>query len=385
MELSTNPAYDALIPRPTSHDENSLEESIKKHGQLFPIVVTRDPMTNKTYIIDGHTRYRILKKLQLEPKFEYRVFPSLLHEIEFIININLSRRHLTDYQKVELSQPLLQVESKLAAERQKKGTLATKVTKGKSAAKIAKKIGMNPRKYEKILYVIKNGDETLKASVAAGKTKPSYAYNRLKKIEKSVKPSSFPPDKGQVILIDPPWKYDNQTANGPNYYTLSTPEIVSFQDKDGRKITDVFATDAVVYLWATGPKLEEAFELLNAWGLKYTTTMTWVKIRNEKIKFLNGYRVKGAAEYLLVATKGNPEIPLQENIPPGVVFAESERDSHSSKPDIFYEITEKAHPNQNKIELFARQRRKGWNAFGNPDELDSDIPQNQSKQEIIHV
>lgn len=384
MDLSTNFAYDALVPRPSQQDEDAIEESIKKHGQLFPIIVTRYPQTNKTYILDGHTRYRILKKLGIEPKIEYRVFKSPLHEMEFIINSNLLRRHLNDYQKVKLSLPLLEIEAKLAAERQKKGTLATKVAKGKSSDKVAKNIGINPRKYEKILYVIQNGDEKLKASVSSGKTKPSYAYKRLKKIEKSVKPSSFPPGKSQVVLMDPPWEYDNQTANGPNYNTLSVSEIAAFVDKDGRKITDVLADDAVMYLCTTGPKLEEAFELLKLLNLKYTTTIVWIKIRNDKIKFLNGYRVKGAAEYLLVATKGKPETPLQENIPPGVIFAESENKLHSSKPEVFYEIIEKAHPNQKKIELFARQRRDGWDSFGNPDELDSEKAKQKPKQKTLH-
>lgn len=261
MQLSTNPAYAALVPRPSAEEETALEESIKIHGQLFPIIASRDLKTNHTYIIDGHTRYRILKKLNIEPKIEYRIFSNTYEEMAFIINTNLSRRNLSVYDKVVMSLPLLDIEEKLAKSRKIAGTLAPNDAKGKSTAKIAKRIGVSTKTYERILFIIKNGDQKLQESVAKGKTKPACAYNRIKKQQISLEPSSFPSGKYSVIYIDPPWKYDNQTANTPNYHTLSTEKIIDFTDKDGRKITDLFADACVVYMWTTGPKLQDVFAL----------------------------------------------------------------------------------------------------------------------------
>lgn len=38
---------------------------------------------------------------------------------------------------------------------------------------------------------------------------------------------------------------------------------------------------------------------------------------------------------------------------------------HSRKPDEQYQKIERLYPNAKKLELFARRRREGWDAFGN--------------------
>lgn len=367
MEFVINPVYNALLPQPTPEEENAIEESIKKEGQLLPIIVTRDPKTNKTLILDGHTRYKILKKLGIEPTVEYRTFANSYEEMAFILQTNIPRRHLNDYQKVLSSLPLLDIEAKRAVARKKKGTSVPKDDKGRSAAKVARQIGVKTRTYERLLFIIKNGGDKLNKSVASGVTKPSYAEKQIRKRNKVIEPSSFPPGKYQVAVIDPAWDYSNKVANGPDYPTLVTEKIIDYTDKDGRHITDLFDEDCTLYLWTTGPKMEDAISVRKAWGFKPSTIITWVKVKNGKIKFINGYRIKPAAEFLIIANHGNPETPLPENMPPGVVCAEPT--GHSEKPEIFYEIIEKAHPNQNKVELFARKIRKGWDYFGNPLEL----------------
>ena len=91
MELIVNPAYAALLPQPSPEEENAIEVSIKHEGQLLPIIVTRDIRTNKTFILDGHTRYKILKKLGIEPTVEYRIFANSYEEMAFILQTNIPR------------------------------------------------------------------------------------------------------------------------------------------------------------------------------------------------------------------------------------------------------------------------------------------------------
>lgn len=380
MDFTRNPAYEAIVPRPSAAEEAALEESIKRHGQLFPIILSRDPKTNKTFILDGYTRYNILKRLGIEPKTEYRSFETT-EEIHFVISTNLFRRHLSDYQKVMLSRPLLDLEAKLAVKRKREGTLAPFGAKGKTSAKVARLVGVSPRTYERILFILDHGTDKEKESVASGRTKPSYAEKQIRKRNQIIEQCSFAPGKFSVVYIDPPWKYRNQVANSPSYNTLDTPEIISFADNNGRKITDLFADDCVVYMWTTGPKMEDSFTILRNWNLQFSTNIVWVKLRKDQIKFLNGYRTKSATEQLFIATKGNPPTPLPENIPPGLVFAESTR--HSKKPDVFYDIIEAAHPNQNKIEIFARNTRKGWSVFGNPSEIIEKTDEQTSKQNTL--
>ena len=43
----------------------------------------------------------------------------------------------------------------------------------------------------------------------------------------------------------------------------------------------------------------------------------------------------------------------------------------SKKPEISYQIIERLYPNAKKIEMFSRQRRPGWDCWGN--EVESDV------------
>lgn len=363
-DIQINPAYTALVPKPTQEEESAIEHSIKNSGQHYPIIVTRDQKTNKTCILDGYTRYRILKKLGINPKLKYRSFKNSYEEMVFVLESNLHRRHLNAYQKVAAAKHLLELDEKRFNTRDKS---VPNGANGKFASKVGKIAGVPTRTVERILYIMEKGDNELNQAVKSGRTKPSYAEKQIRKRLNIVVPTSFPSGKFQVASIDPPWKYDNQIANGPPYQTHMLNEIINFKDKDGKKIPELFTDDCVLYLWTTGPKMEEAFAILRAWKFKFSTIITWVKVKNQKIKFIPGYRAKGAAEYLLIATHGNPETPLPENMPPGVVCAEPK--GHSIKPDVFYEIIEKAHPNQKRVDLFARREREGWSIFGNPNEI----------------
>ena len=116
--------------------------------------------------------------------------------------------------------------------------------------------------------------------------------------------------------------------------------------------------DAVLFLWATSPKLEEALEVLKAWGFQYRTCMVWVK---DKIGM--GYYARQRHELLLIGKRGNLPVPDPEDRPDSVVMAP--RAGHSEKPEVFYEVIERMYPTCERVELFARHPRDGWAAWGN--------------------
>jgi len=112
-------------------------------------------------------------------------------------------------------------------------------------------------------------------------------------------------------------------------------------------------------LWATSPLLEDAFSVINSWGFMYRTSIVWVKTESMGL----GYYVRVNHELLLICKKGEHLTPAPKSRPDSVIY--SKRRKHSQKPDEVYKIIEKMYPSDKKIELFARNKKKGWSSWGN--------------------
>jgi N6-adenosine-specific RNA methylase IME4 len=178
------------------------------------------------------------------------------------------------------------------------------------------------------------------------------AVNREKRLDEIALNSV---GKYTVIYADPPWKYDfaetDNRAIENHYPTMELEEICDLPVKQ------IAYDDSVLFLWATSPKLQEAFAVLNAWGFEYRTSLVWVK---DKIGM--GYLARGQHEILLIAKRGALPAPEASARPASVVHAP--RTSHSTKPVEFYEIIERMYPGMTKVELFSRAYRVGWTAWG---------------------
>lgn len=167
-------------------------------------------------------------------------------------------------------------------------------------------------------------------------------------------PPELPDGIYPVLYCDPPWRYEH--ASTPNraielhYPTMTLDEI--------KELPVPAADDAVLFLWATSPKLEESLEVVNAWDFNYRTCMVWVKDRIGM-----GYYVRQQHELLLICRRGEAPLPDETALPPSVIHAP--RGRHSEKPGEFYEIIERLYPGYDKVELFARAGREGWAAWGN--------------------
>ena len=164
----------------------------------------------------------------------------------------------------------------------------------------------------------------------------------------------FPDKKYQVIYADPPWNYSFSKSNNRNienhYPTMPLWDIKEL----------VFPVDnnAVLYLWATAPKLVEALEVMSAWGFEYKTHGIWDK---EIIGM--GYWFRGQHELLLVGVRGKFSPPEQSKRISSVY--REKRGRHSKKPDNIRQLIHSWYPDKNKIELFARQKTDGWDVWGN--------------------
>lgn len=160
----------------------------------------------------------------------------------------------------------------------------------------------------------------------------------------------------EIIYADPPWKYGNSMpayfSEQANHYPLMT-----IQEICEMPIKGITAQNAALFLWVTSPILEESFEVVNSWGFEYKTSFIW-----DKIKHNMGHYSSVRHEILLLCIKGS--YPLQIKKLFDSVYSE-ERTEHSKKPDFYYDMIEAIYPNGDKIELFARQQRNGWDNYGN--------------------
>ncbi len=345
-ELKINPEYEALLPKLSPEEYEALKESICSEGQHYSIVANDEGI-----ILDGHHRFKICQQLCITPKFTIKNFQNKLWEKKFVIESNLRRRNLNDFQKAEMGMALLEIESELAKQRMKVTPIdATSI--GKAAAKVSKQIGLSEKTFERAKKVIEKGSEELKKKVREGKISVSAAHVQVQRAEKHTETPKLPEGEFDVIYADPPWKYDFCLEGNPKeYYAEKTTDEIC-------ALPIPIAKDAILFLWATNPKIEDALKVAKAWDFKYITNLVWVK---QTLGL--GYYSMAQHELLLICKRGDIPPPQAENRPHSVINAE--RTNHSHKPEVFYEIIEKMYPNRKYLELFATETREGWISWGN--------------------
>lgn len=159
------------------------------------------------------------------------------------------------------------------------------------------------------------------------------------------------------ILADPPWRFEPYSrATGmdraaDNHYPTMTLD-------DIKALAIPAAPDCVLFLWATVPMLPQALEVMEAWDFTYKSHFVWLKHN-----IGNGYWVRNRHELLLIGTRGDIPAPAPGDQYESVI--EARAGPHSQKPLHFHEIIEDMFPNLPRIELFARRRWTGWDAWGN--------------------
>jgi N6-adenosine-specific RNA methylase IME4 len=166
-----------------------------------------------------------------------------------------------------------------------------------------------------------------------------------------------------VVLADPPWSYRNSSDEygrriERHYPTMATDDICALDVPS--------AADAVVYLWSTSPHLPDALRVMAAWGFGYRSSLVW-----DKVRFGMGYWARIQHELLLVGVKGDFHPPA-EPLRIGSVLR-IPRTVHSRKPAVVRDLIASWYPDARKLELFARERAKGWDAWGNEVGCDVDI------------
>ena len=173
----------------SSEEYNSLKESIKIDGLWVPIICNKDGI-----ILDGHHRFRACIELKLQPKVVIREFDNKLLEKKFVIECNLKRRQLNDFQKAELGMALLEIEQELATIRRVEHSKSNKPLSsdelgGQARNIVAKQIGMSGTTFERAKKIIENAPEEIKKKLRTNDTRTSITkeYKNIVKAEKKEK------------------------------------------------------------------------------------------------------------------------------------------------------------------------------------------------------
>ena len=170
--------------------------------------------------------------------------------------------------------------------------------------------------------------------------------------------------KYNIIVADPPWPYDSarmaQKQNKDKFRPVGVQDeydTLSIQEMKALPIKNIRAKDCLLYLWATGPKLPMAFDLMAAWGFKYSTmAFVWDKrIPNP------GWYSCSQVEYVLVGKKG--KCPKRVCTTTKQLLSKA-RTTHSKKPELVQDRIEAHWEDCEKLELFARRYRDGWDCVG---------------------
>jgi ParB-like chromosome segregation protein Spo0J len=190
MSLRINPEYEKMLPRMSEEEFAQLKASIQSEGQHYSIIANDD-----LEVLDGHHRYRACMELGIEPDFEVRHFEDKLLEKKFVIEANLRRRHLNNFQLVELAVPLLEIEKALAKKRRtvKSQALSDEdevqlgltpdefklPTNGEVTENVAKKVGVSTRTFEKGKKILQEASEEEKQKLRDGKTSITRVYQEI--------------------------------------------------------------------------------------------------------------------------------------------------------------------------------------------------------------
>lgn len=182
----------------------------------------------------------------------------------------------------------------------------------------------------------------------------------------------FRPFSYDVIVADPPWKFDLRSEAGEEksaqaHYDCMDLEAIKGLQVDRIPVSDLARRGCSLFLWATCPMLPQALEVMKAWGFEYKSQMVWRKVtKNWKPSMGPGYIVRTLHEPILIGTMG--EGPGKVGLPSLFeALFEGERREHSRKPDVFFDLIREKMPKTYRLNLFsAGHEHEGFDGWGEP-------------------
>lgn len=207
--------------------------------------------------------------------------------------------------------------------------------------------------------------------------------------------------KFDVIVADPPWSFNDKlkmsaVKRGVDlHYPLLNSESIKCL-----RVDELASEPSVLALWVPSSHIKNGLDTTRNWGFTPKQTWIWVKTKNDPfvglkkelkksndlfqtidhfdinnvLSFNMGHTFRQTHEICIIATKGTGLSKIIENRSQRSVFLGPAK-KHSEKPESLQNSLDAMFPNANKLEMFARRKRKGWTCVGNqcPGTINEDI------------
>lgn len=361
MDLIIDPEFQSLIPPLTPDELGQLEANLLNDGCRDPLVMWQG------ILLDGHNRYALCTRHSLPFQTVEAAVSDRNAAKVWIIRNQFGRRNLSAYQRSVLALQLKDTLADQARERQRGGQggilLLENSPKANTRQELATVAGVSDNTIHKVEFIEEHAPPEIKAQAATGDLSIHQAYQQTRQAvarERVPEPVQaaipLPTGRYRCLVLDPPWpvqkiERDERPDQGValDYPTMTLDEIAALP------VADLAEPDGChLYLWTTHHFLPDALALVGGWGFRYQCLLTWVKPTG-----MTPYSWMYNTEHVIFARYGALRL---ERLGLKLAF-EAPVIRHSQKPDVFYERAMQASPGP-RLEMFARQRRDGFTAWG---------------------
>lgn len=345
--------YADIFPMLPLEELDALGADIADNGLLEPITLYEGK------VLDGRNRYIACMSVSVNPRFTQYTGDDPLG---FVVSKNLHRRHLGETQRGLVAAKLSNMRQGERTDLEPSANLQ-KVSQTEAAALL----NVSPRTVATVKAIERDAPDLLPA-MESGDLTANAAMREVKERKREAKREanrelveSTPPVTAQAgtcyqtIVLDPPWDWGDEGDVDQFGRARPTYNTMPFSDILALPVDDLADTNAHIYLWITNRSLPKGFELLEAWGFRYITALTWCKPH-----FGMGNYFRGSTEHVLFGVRGS--LPLLRK-DAGTWFTAPRPGRHSAKPTEFYELVQTCSPGP-WLEMFARERRDGWASWG---------------------
>ena len=371
IDIEIDNKFKSSIPALSQEERQQLEQNIIDHGGARdPLIVWQE----KNILVDGHNRYEICTRLNLPYEINSVSFDSREKVCDWIDANQLGRRNLSpDAFRLLLGRRYNRMKKAQGAPKGSQNASKIKADKLptlKTADTLAAEHGVDEKTVRRAGKFAEEVEQTPELQQAINDGRPVMQVKReLKEEEREQRreenrqkiaavpaPEQATAARYATIVIDPPWDWGDEGDQDqlgrarPDYSTMSIGQLERLD------VAGLADDDCHIYLWITNRSLPKGFRLLDAWGFRYITAITWVKPH-----FGMGNYFRGQTEHVLFGVKGSQ--PLKRKDVGTVFMSERGVGGHSSKPKSFLDLVESCSPGP-YIEMFSRSSKDGWVTWG---------------------
>lgn len=365
-----------IFPLMTGEEFEAFKANIAANGLREPIWLHPDGR-----IIDGRNRYRACCETGAGTRF--RTWDGQGSLVDLVVSLNLHRRHLSESQRAMVAARLANMRQGTRTDLEHSANLPNV-----SQSQAAGLLGVSDRSLRSAKTVRFKGEPEVVSAVEQGvmpvsvaaslvREQPAFQQQVAQRVQEGMKPADAIREtrratvKAQVestravevkvlegvydvIVIDPPWpmakiERDERPKQAEfDYPTMSEAEL--------RVLQVPCEANCHVWLWTTQKFLPLAFDLLEAWQLKYVCTFVWRKP--------GGFQPYGLpqfnCEFALYARRGSPQFIETKAF--NTCF-DAPRGRHSEKPDAFYDMVRRVTVGR-RLDMFSRRKIEGFDSWG---------------------